>query len=371
MKVAILEYDHFQYGLTISELFKGHEKIFFTPARIETEMREYNSVLCDGTFYETPTLAISKDTIVTVCMNEKIDLLFINPIFDSFPETLEIIKKIPCKKIITIHNLNYWLNPYYRSPKGWLEKKTKKTIVSLCDYIAVEDFMFEYIKNERPKLFNKFRFLNIPFTLFHPNNQAPPNVELGERNLRVVLTGSIHKDRRDYSEILEIIHEFANEKQAISFSFAGKAIGEYGLNVIEKLKAANEILPGIADYFDPNKESTPEQFRHEMENADLVLSTSTTEFRAFGRIEYIGKTKPTAAIQDMLSFQLPGLLPKHLKVPKNLEGSVFNYQNKSELKSLLLNLINQAELLLKWKEKAQENSLNYTATEISKTLPFF
>lgn len=370
MKIAIIEVDHFQYGLTISELFEGHEKLFFTTPKIEQEMRAYNTNLCDGPFHHFETIEKGEANIIRICKKEKIDVLFINPVFDSFSSVLNIVESLLCKKMITIHNWNYWLHSSWKSLKGWKEKNTKRKIVEKCDYIAVEDFMFAYLRDEKPTTFNRYNLLNIPFTLFHKQeNTFFKSSE--DNNLRVVLTGSIHQERRHYEDVIEIIQEFAKKQKPITFSFAGKAIGDYGLNVIKELKIANEICTTIARFYDPEKEIVPDMFREEMETADVVLSTSTTEFNALGKTEYIGKTKPTAAIQDMLSFELPGLLPKHLKVPINLTGSVFNYKEKHELRTFLNQLMEQKGLLENWKQKAKENSLHYTASEIRKTLPFF
>ena len=45
MKVAIIETEHFQYGLTQSELFEGEEKFFFVTQVMYDKMHEYNSAL--------------------------------------------------------------------------------------------------------------------------------------------------------------------------------------------------------------------------------------------------------------------------------------------------------------------------------------
>jgi len=48
MKVAIIEMDHFQYGLTQSEIFEEHERIFFVSQEIKDNMLNYKAELCDG-----------------------------------------------------------------------------------------------------------------------------------------------------------------------------------------------------------------------------------------------------------------------------------------------------------------------------------
>ena len=73
----------------------------------------------------------------------------------------------------------------------------------------------------------------------------------------------------------------------------------------------------------------------------------------------------------MMSFQLPGLLPEHLIVPENLAGSVFNYNGYDDLKNILEGLLDNPKVLENWKERAESNSLHFTAEEIRKNLPFF
>lgn len=369
MKVAIIELVHFQYGLTQSEIFEDYEKIFFVTQEMYDKMHEYDANLCNGKFIIITNLNADCDKIITICNKEQIDLLLLSPIFFDFEGALKIAEGIFCKKIITIHNLNYWLKSRFRTLKYYKIRKLKQKIVAKFDYIAVEDFMYNYLKFRNKELFDKHKFLYIPFTIFHPRETKKFDKETAK--LKVVLTGSIHKDRRRYETILEVIHYFAKKQSNITFSFAGKALEEYGLWVISELKKANQICSGIAEYFPIEGNITPDMFLKEMETSDLVLSTSTKEFKALGTTEYIGKTKPTGAIHDMMSFQLPGLLPFHLNVPENLTGSVFNYSSADELKQILQKLIDDPQLLNEWKEKAKINSNYFTAVEIRKNLPFF
>lgn len=369
MKIAIIETDHFQYGLTQAALFEGSEILFFVTESIKNDMHRYQPELCNGTFIVIENLEKGAKDIITICSREKINLLLLSPVFNSFEAVLEIAKKISCTKVITIHNLNFWLNSRYRTPGAYHERKLKQAIVKCFDYIAVEDFIYAYLKNENKELFKKYKFLYIPFTIF--DEKKLKTYTKSSSILKVVLPGSIHKDRRRYENALEVIKHFAHKNAAITFSFAGKALEEYGLSVVQQLNEANQIQPGIATYFPTNQEIVPEMFLKEMETSDLVLSTSTTEFKALGTTEYIGKTKPTAAIHDMMSFQLPGLLPSSLIIPENLQGSVFNYANAQDLIFILQDLLDHPEKLNTWKNQAQKNSYYFTAKEIRKNLPFF
>lgn len=369
MKVAIIETDHFQYGLTQSAIFDGHELIFFVTPSIKNEMQQYQTELCKGKFFEIESLSKGADEIISICNAEKIDVLMLSPVFHGFEAVLKIANNISCTKVITIHNLNFWLKSRYRTPRSYKERVLKQKIVKSFDYIAVEDFIYNYLKNHDRETFEQYKFLYIPFTIFHEKKNK--KYHKSDNRLKVVLPGSIHKDRRRYENAIEVITHFAKKNANITFSFAGKALENYGMSVVHHLEEANKIKPGIATYFPTDKPIVPEMFLKEMETSDIVLSTSTTEFKALGTTEFIGKTKPTAAIHDMMSFQLPGLLPSSLTIPENLKGSVFNYINAQDLIFILQNLLDNPSLLQEWKKQAEKNSYYFTAEQIRKNLPFF
>ena len=369
MKVAIVETGHFQYALTQSEIFDEAEKLFFVHQHIKDEMLEYNSALCDGTWHVIESLEKGKEEIIDVCNREQVDLLLFSPVFTHYRSLLSIVQQVKCPKVITVHNLNTWINGRFWSLNSYNDRVVMRKVLKACDYIAVEDFIYAHLKNNDTKLFNAYKFLYIPFTLFHEATRKTYVRE--DDRLKVVLPGGIEKDRRRYEDTITVINYFASIKANISFSFAGRAFGEYGTQVQGKLDAANKTHPGIASYFTERDAIQPDLFRREMETSDLVLSTSTKTFKGTGTTEYIGKTKPTAAIHDMMSFELPGLLPAHLRIPTKLEGSAFNYDGPEQLQNILGDLLEKPGLLDTWKAKAKENSRHFTAAEVKKGLPFF
>lgn len=369
MKVAIIETVHYQYGLTLSAIFKEADKVFFVTRDIHDGMHAYDASSCVGEFIIIPDVEEAADLITRTCRQHGVDLLLISPIFKDFTGLYKVVSQLECTKVLTTHNINFWFRSRFRTWKYYKERKLKQAIARRCDYIAVEDFLYEHVTRHDRKLGNQFKFIYIPFTLFKPGREIRFHRQDHSR-LQVVLPGSIHWERRRYETVLEVIRNFARQKAPITFSFAGKAIGDYGLHVVRELDKANDTWPGIARFYPPNEPATPEMFLHEMETSDLVLSTSTTRFRALGTTEHIGSTKPTGAIQDMNSFQLPGLLPAHLSVPRNLAGSVFNYTSASDLRDRLQQLLDHPDTLRQWKEKARENSNNFTAEKIREQLPF-
>ena len=366
MKIAILETGHFQYALTQSAIFSDCEKIFIAPQSVKRDMKAYAPELCVGEFIEIKSITENEQEIINVLQSSNIDLLLISPVFDSYKSLNNIVKKIKCKKVITTHNVNTWFYGRFWSPNSYLDRVNMRSIIKNCDYVAVEDFIYNHLKSTNDKIYQKYNCLYIPFTIFHECKERK-HVKIGNQ-LKVVLTGAIDGDRRRYEEVLELIQFLAHRNSEIIFSFAGRALGNYGKSIQKKLEEIRVAYPNLVSYFDDN--STAEMFKQEMETSDLVLSTSTKTFKGMGTLEYIGKTKPTAAIHDMMSYELPGLLPAHLKVPHNLRGSVFNYQTVDDLKKILVNLLDNPSILMQWKAKAKENSLNFTAKEIRKGLPF-
>jgi glycosyltransferase involved in cell wall biosynthesis len=241
-----------------------------------------------------------------------------------------------------------------------------KSIINNCDYIAVEDFIFNHLKSTNDILYRKYKFLYIPFTIFTESKQR--KYQKTDHRLKVVLTGAIDGDRRRYEDVIDAIDYFKKRSNEITFSFAGRAKGDYGIMIQKHLRLYKTENRQLVSFFE--NDSTADMFRYEMETSDIVLSASTETFKGMGTLEYIGKTKPTAAIHDMMTYELPGLLPQHLKVPVNLTGSAFNYGSSKELITILEKILGNSSLILEWKEQAKQNSLKFTAKIIRKGLPF-
>lgn len=366
MKIAILETGHFQYTLTQSEIFSDCEQIIITTRSMHKDMLEYHPEMSEHRYEFIDTIAQDEDRIVSIVRENRVDLLLISPVFDSYGALKRIVRRLDCKKVLTTHNINTWFNGRFWSPNSYKDRVNMRSIIRNCDYIAVEDFIYNHLKSTNHPYFQKHSFLYIPFTIFHTEKER--KYTKADHRIKIVLTGAIDGDRRRYEDVIELIEANKDHGDEITFSFAGRAKGDYGLMIRNKLKQIKSEFPSLVSFFDDD--STADMFRKEMETADLVLSTSTKTFKGMGTVEYIGQTKPTAAIHDMMSYQLPGLLPEHLKVPEKLKGSVFNYRDADDLKAIIRQLLEKKELLGKWKEAARENSYNFTAEKIRKGLPF-
>jgi len=366
MNLAILETSHFQYTITQAEIFADANISIITTAKIKHDIIDYAPETASFTFHIIQSIAANEKEIIQVLSDNQIDTLLISPVFDSYAALNRIVKTITCRKVLTTHNINTWFNARFWSPNSLRDRLNMRSIIRHSHHIAVEDFIYNYLKNTNHPYFRKHHFIHIPFTIFHPHKT--PKYHKTDTLFRIVLPGYIDGDRRNYNDILKVITHFAQFQTQITFLFAGRAKGDYGMMIQQKLKDIKSKNPGLVSYFDDD--STADMFRHAMETSDIVVSASNKTFRGMGTTEYIGKTKPTAAIHDMITYQLPGLLPSHLLIPENLKGSAFNYSSVEDLIQILSNLLNNPALLSDWKQNAKQNSLHFTPQIIRKNLPF-
>lgn len=366
MTIAILETAHFQYAITQSELFPESKKIIFATIDDQAKINQYCDHIQNYEFVTIESIAKNYRQIAAFITDNRIDLLLISPVFEHYVQLNKLLKLVRCTVVLTTHNINTWFHGRFWSPRSLQDKIVMRSIANKCDYIAVEDFIYNHLTSTQDKLTKRYKFIYIPFTIFHPGRET--KYTKPDDKLRVVLTGHLDGARRRYEMALATIDHFKDRSDRIHFSFAGRAKDEHGRAVVSKLDEMNASYPNYVNYF--NDQSTAEMFRYEMEVSDLVLSMSNLTFKGMGTLEYIGKTKPTAAIHDMMTYELPGLLPQHLLVPENLVGSVFNYTDTAEIIAFIEELLAEPEKLNKLKAKAAENSLNFTPDKIRQQLPF-
>lgn len=370
MKIAVFEYYHFQYALTMAEIFEGNDITYYLSQRMYDSLKKYTGNLPKGDFIINEEEEIGNNALkfASGVNDGGFDLVIINPIFKYFLEFNMLVQNLKPDVMITIHNLNTWFKPGFHGPKSYKEMQAKRKIANKAKYIAVEDFLYKYCTTEKPKYYVPGKFIYIPFTLYSKDMKNRVK-RIEDKKIKVVLPGSIDINRRNYEDVCSVIKNFANEGKSICFAFAGAALGEYGKEIIEELKKANTIAPGIARFFEERPK--PDEFHYEMASADIVLSTSNKTFKGFGVTEYIGKTKPTAAIHDMMTYELPGILPKHLSIPNNLVSSTIHYYGKTELYSIINSLYNNEKKIKDLKEQAKNNSKKFSVENIRNGLNFF
>jgi len=362
-KIIIIEFVHYQYALTLTEIFKGNEIIYIFSNKIYDALKNFepNFNSTNVWIYDNTQMKENIDEIISRINSVNADLLCIDPIFDNFQYFAKLVKKVKVKKLFTTHNINTWFRPKIKSIGNLKEKYYKKKIINNVDYIAVEDFIYQYITEEEKRLFSKYKFVYIPYTIFYPDRVN--KIVRNNNKIKIVLPGSIDYERRRYETVIETIKTVFEISNKYIFSFAGPAIGEYGTRILKELKALKKMQPENIIVFE-NKPK-PNEFRREMESADIVLSTSTRYFKGLGTIERIGQTKPTAAIHDMITFVLPGILPKHLRIPEGMRSSSLLYDNAKELTDIILGL-DKGNKLSVLKKEAEKNSKKFTAKEIIK-----
>ena len=64
MKIVIIETDHAQISISLSEVFEGHEQHFFTPEHMQQEMQDYSAGLFYGQFHNITDLQQAEQEII-------------------------------------------------------------------------------------------------------------------------------------------------------------------------------------------------------------------------------------------------------------------------------------------------------------------
>jgi len=181
MKIGILEYHyHAVYIDTLKRICSNHEVTIFD--NVKDAKKQSNNL----------------------------DLLFINTIQPTPWDIFNWIKKLNCKTIWTIHEVN-------------TDFKFSKILLKKFDAISVPlQLLKEYIIKEKNYNNNIF---TIPFML---HEKCYPNT-----NNTYVVPGRIEKFRRDYDSVFDMISK--DQK----WCFLGEPIGTYGTEIIKKCSEYN------------------------------------------------------------------------------------------------------------------------------------
>ncbi len=357
MKIAIYEVDHF-FGNTLCQIFANHEITIITNKEFGDSMKAYTPDIQMHHFLYIDNLKNDKRKVIDYIKESRIDIFIVCPIFAFYYDMLCVFKNINCKKILTIHNLNTWFYHRFWSPLSLWNKICMKLLIENSTYIAVEDFIFNHLKSTKDVLFEKYNFIYIPYSLYSSDliDRKPKVID----KVRVVLVGSIDCERRDYGDVMCLIDHFyrTNETEHVQFHFAGMPKGKAGETVKNKLLEYSITDSDYVKVFDSS--STVQNYLDEMRDANLLIASSKTTFEGNGTLEYIGKTKPTGALNAAVTFQLPSLMPSHLSIPEEMKESIFSYASAEELINIFRKIIDNKKILGDWNLYAIENSKKYT-----------
>ncbi|OGU11766.1 MAG: hypothetical protein A2X63_06510 [Ignavibacteria bacterium GWA2_35_8] len=360
MKIGIFEIDHYEFAYSICRLFDYNEnKIFFF-----VNQRMYNQ-LYNGLgraaekFYwfimeERDSLNFFLNKSKQVIENEDINLLCLNTIYADYGNYSSFIKGSEAKTIVTLHNINNWINTGASGLKDWFEKRAKRKIIKNCSAVnvlgnAMKNYFLSECKFRKPVLI-------LPYAIYE-HSKLP---EITDDKIDFVIPGSIDLRRRDYHSVLDAFEKTAEEIKNITLTLAGKPVWDYGLEILKRCKKLNEKGLKIKWYDDFVPQPDFEKILH---GSDVIISPVNKEMPYGTEHEIYGLSKATGATFDMARYAKPGIMPDIFNVPDELKGSVLKYSDVDELTQILKKISEDINYLTGLKQIALKNS-HYFSVDI-------
>lgn len=367
MRIAIYDTRHYEMVYVLFRIFNlpENEIIFLVDENVKEKLESSSAPSLKR---HTLVKQIEKEKSTDYfkrCTEElkkfKPDFLLLNTIDKDYKDVSDFLKSVSFPYLITIHNINTWLNPPFTLNRVALKNYFyRKKIVKGSSMIVVQEELFiHYIKKK--KLCKK-PVITIPHTL---REEDPLNLK--NEKILIAIPGGIDGVRRDNDLSLDVIEEVNKKSDRFQFIFAGNVLGHLGEIIMARMVHLQKQGLDIQHIYDNTSNKT---FDKLMKRCDVIFLPLNVTTKYEGITEIYGTTKVTGVIYDMMRFCKPGIVPAEMAVPPTIKGSILSYRHKSELVKIILSLASDKNRLHEMKKKAEENSLYYTEEKIrNRVLP--
>ncbi|MFN2457672.1 MAG: hypothetical protein ABR502_05680 [Chitinophagaceae bacterium] len=339
MKIGIYDTEHFEttYALIrISDVPENSITLFLT-APVASILKEML-----GKDAERYTWILKKGGSITylikifqVCIKDKLDILFLNTV--SYHHLLVaflcfFLKKT--KTILTVHDANSFFHPKF---SFHFRKSIRSAGIKMLTWVvpAYTTLLSTTKTLIKEKYGIKKPVYCIPGGIFEKNatNTKEQNIDI----LKIVIPGSIDKNRRDYDQLFQLIKELEPNKKRIQMVLLGTTIGDYGKEVIEKCKRNSSENINIVFY--ETKFIEQNEFDKQMNDSHFVLIPLVkVTLGENGRLEEYGVTKAAGGFFDAIRFGKPMLIPDYITIPEELKKQVISYTSIHMLSQFIYNI---------------------------------
>ena len=230
--------------------------------------------------------------------------------------------------------------------KSYREKIVKKLLNTDGRFVVLNSF----IKKELIKYLPENKVDVIPFSIYDDTlNDTSANNKL----LKICIPGMVSETRRDYYSVLKIIEEnldFFSKNIEIEF-LGGIAYKEGGRNILVEIE---KLVNRGAKIIYHEKPNVPlDEFDNRLAANDIILGNIVVSVDKYSKY---GKTKETGVPFTMIRAAKPGILPADYNVIAQVESSTIRFKNYSELKDIIIDLVNRKERLISLKKEAIKNA---------------
>lgn len=363
MKIGILDTDHYFYIYTLIQIFTDdkNEITVYTNPKIYKRCKEDLAhrtdikyvVQASGESWEE-FLEKNHTSINTAGFS----YFFILPIYNYYKEHYRFISKLKTLNILVVFNLNGWVNPSLLKNIFWFWPTFyKRRIMKLVKWIAIDEHYHQYAL----KLGSTKNIVHIPSALYDADYvaQRPPV----KAPIKIIVPGTIHKERRDYDVVLEALQSVLEKSQDFSVVFLGDPIADYGKEILKRADELNKKYGKEIIKTYP-KEYNDAEFLRQILLGHFLIAPVLPEFKLDGIIEVYGTSKSTGSCFDILAYAIPGVFPGWLSVNSKFDSSILRYNNAADLSKLILNFVEHPKLLEDLRTKAITNSEHFSVDKI-------
>jgi glycosyltransferase involved in cell wall biosynthesis len=376
IKIGILEIrDHVTIINTFSRICKTgntNVTIFTTKklySRLETYLKEkknYDFIIKN----DKESMNSFLKRVELIC-DDKIDLLFVNTIYDLVLDLFGYINFNPSSKmIITIHHANAWLKPKFvfnikhmirTIDTNICSVLIKKFILPKYDainviYPPIKDYILKNTDYDK-------EIFTLPTSIYDERKEV--KLDRIDGKFRVVLPGFIQEWRKDYRMTLSVFENlFKSYNENLVLYIAGMPIDAYGMSIYKAFKKmkANGCNVEIFDHFVPDG-----KFDEILSNCDIVLAPIQINTKADNEIkEYYGITIGSGSIFDAIQYGKPIIAPDEFNMIQELKSSTVTYNNPIDLEQKIINLISNPDELRQLKKEGIANSMKFSVDKLQK-----
>jgi glycosyltransferase involved in cell wall biosynthesis len=366
MKIAIIDTDHYFYIYTLIRLFEqpGNEIVVYTNPKVykrckidQVERHGLSFIVQDDKESWGDFLKRNADPI-----NEAgYRYVFLCPIYNFYKEHYQFIAQLKTLNILVVFNLNGWIDPPLTKLRWFWNSWYKRKIIQKLKWIAID----EHFHDHAIKLGCKNQILHIPSILYDP--ELISKREAVKNPVKIIIPGSIDKERRDYDVVLDALSIVLKQRQDLEAVLLGDPIAEYGKQIRDKAKKINETYGKeiIKSY---NKEYNDAEFLKQIVSGHFLIAPLLPEFKLDGITEIYGISKSTGSCFDILAYAIPGVFPSWLSVNTKFNSSILRYTGAEDLSKIILDLIEHPEKIEQLRANAVVNSSYYSVEKVRERL---
>lgn len=367
MNIGIFETENFEATYPLIRLFDspGNKLIIFTNAYTYQPLKDLLKDKADDFTWVIRRDDESLYGFLTRTYKEvrrfKTDLFYCNTISSNhllFALLFKALHRV--RVVVTIHDINC----VFRSKAGPGFKNLvrhigKKLLIrQVKEFNVISDTMLPYMHSVAGK---GKTIHNIPGGIYEFNSIS----NTIQRYIRIVVPGTIDKKRRDYTQVLDLLHISENLSLPLEIVLLGAPYLQYGKDILKQARDFKSVKSRVVFYETPHVDQI--EFSRQMDLAHFVFIPQVIQTAICGNIpETYGITKSSGNIFDVIKHARPFIIPQVLQIPGDMESSCFRYENMDQLGIFLKSIAGDSNAYMEWEEKAVQNSRNYSVENVKR-----